>query len=54
LTRAQASASKLKASTRLWINPRKQELIEMPGNNKETHFLESDSNHNKTKLTSFL
>jgi hypothetical protein len=32
LTRAQASTCKLKTSTRLWINPRNQELIQKPRN----------------------
>jgi len=35
----QASACKRKASTRLCINPRKQELIQMPQNNTAIHSL---------------
>ena len=46
LDSAQSSARKLKASTKLWINPRKQELIQMPRNNTRIHSLKSRSNHN--------
>jgi hypothetical protein len=45
-TRAQASTCKLNTSTRLWINPRKQELIQKPRNNTAIYSLLSHSNYN--------
>jgi hypothetical protein len=45
-TRASASACKLKASTRLCSNPRKQELIQTPRYNTSPYSLKSHLDHN--------